>query len=225
MCQNQACVMLTTCCCCLCSLPNKLASSYIFYINAPVPRAGLAVDTSQMPSGVPPLLDSDFMQRVLQQYSVQQYLVPPQSQLQLQPQAQSQDQAAAVTGGQAGSASHGSSAQGSPTVQQREQQQEQREQQSVGLQAAQPLVAPHFPLKHLNIVDPLLPSNNLGRSVSKASFARVKKALELGSRTLEQALLKVRVLVRMLVHVKVRMLALACVLAACGRLGEIVCLS
>lgn len=57
--------------------------------------------------------------------------------------------------------------------------------------AAAPLVAPHFPLKHLNIVDPLLPSNNLGRSVSKASYARVKKALLLGSRTLEEALLKV----------------------------------
>ncbi|KAI3432443.1 hypothetical protein D9Q98_003995 [Chlorella vulgaris] len=56
--------------------------------------------------------------------------------------------------------------------------------------AAAPLVAPHFPLKHLNIVDPLLPSNNLGRSVSKASYARVKKALLLGSRTLEEALLK-----------------------------------
>ena len=53
-------------------------------------------------------------------------------------------------------------------------------------------MAPLFPLKHLNIVDPLLPSNNLGRSVSKASYARVRKALALGSRTLEEALLKVR---------------------------------
>lgn len=64
---------------------------------------------------------------------------------------------------------------------------------SPGAQASsRPLVAPHFPLKHLNIVDPLLPSNNLGRSVSKASYSRVKKALALGSRTLEEALLRVR---------------------------------
>jgi hypothetical protein len=32
-----------------------------------------------------------------------------------------------------------------------------------------------FALKHLNIVDPLLPTNNLGRSVSKASFARIRR--------------------------------------------------
>ncbi|KAI7838796.1 hypothetical protein COHA_007411 [Chlorella ohadii] len=61
-----------------------------------------------------------------------------------------------------------------------------------GPAGSRPLVAPHFPLKHLNIVDPLLPGNNLGRSVSKASYSRVKKALALGSRTLEEALLRVR---------------------------------
>lgn len=61
-----------------------------------------------------------------------------------------------------------------------------------GQAGSRPLVAPHFPLKHLNIVDPLLPGNNLGRSVSKASYSRVKKALALGSRTLEEALLRVR---------------------------------
>ncbi len=61
-----------------------------------------------------------------------------------------------------------------------------------GPAGSRPLVAPHFPLKHLNIVDPLLPGNNLGRSVSKASYSRVKKALALGNRTLEEALLRVR---------------------------------
>lgn len=65
---------------------------------------------------------------------------------------------------------------------------QQQQQEAAGMQ----LVAPRFPLKHLNIVDPLLPSNNLGRSVSKASYARVKKALALGNRMLEEALLKVR---------------------------------
>ncbi|EFN52312.1 hypothetical protein CHLNCDRAFT_58914 [Chlorella variabilis] len=65
---------------------------------------------------------------------------------------------------------------------------QQQQQEAAGMQ----LVAPRFPLKHLNIVDPLLPSNNLGRSVSKASYARVKKALALGNRMLEEALLKRR---------------------------------
>lgn len=42
--------------------------------------------------------------------------------------------------------------------------------------------------KHLNIMDPLLPSNNLGRSVSKASFARIRKAMAYGARDLERIL-------------------------------------
>ena len=41
-----------------------------------------------------------------------------------------------------------------------------------------------FPVKFLNIMDPLLPSNNLGRSVNKASFARIRKALAHGAQTL-----------------------------------------
>lgn len=119
-----------------------------------------------MPAGSSPLLDDDFMRRVLQQYSVQQYLAPQQ---------------------QAGLAAAAAAAGQPPTSQ-------QADGSSGGSSngaAPPPLVAPHFPLKHLNIVDPLLPSNNLGRSVSKASYARVRKALALGSRTLEAALLKV----------------------------------
>lgn len=41
-----------------------------------------------------------------------------------------------------------------------------------------------FPAKFTNVVDPLLPSNNLGRSVSHASFLRIKKALALGHRSM-----------------------------------------
>jgi hypothetical protein len=39
-------------------------------------------------------------------------------------------------------------------------------------------------LKHLNIMDPLLPTNNLGRSVSKSSYVRIRTALAHGARTL-----------------------------------------
>lgn len=48
-----------------------------------------------------------------------------------------------------------------------------------------------FQLKHLNIMDPLLATNNLGRSVSKASFSRIRKALAHGARTLTTILHKV----------------------------------
>ncbi|KAK9809872.1 hypothetical protein WJX72_000706 [[Myrmecia] bisecta] len=47
-----------------------------------------------------------------------------------------------------------------------------------------------FAVKHLNIMDPLLPSNNLGRSVSRASFARIRKALGHGAVTLAEVLQK-----------------------------------
>lgn len=43
-------------------------------------------------------------------------------------------------------------------------------------------------LKHLNIMDPLLPTNNLGRSVSKASFSRIRTALSYGATTLNKLL-------------------------------------
>ena len=44
-----------------------------------------------------------------------------------------------------------------------------------------------FACKHINIMDPLAASNNLGRSVSKASFLRLRKALKRGALTLGQA--------------------------------------
>ena len=44
-----------------------------------------------------------------------------------------------------------------------------------------------FACKHINIMDPLAASNNLGRSVSKASFLRLRKALNRGALTLGQA--------------------------------------
>ncbi|KAJ8753802.1 hypothetical protein K2173_000056 [Erythroxylum novogranatense] len=41
-----------------------------------------------------------------------------------------------------------------------------------------------FPLKHLNIVDPLRENNNLGRSVSKGNFYRIRSAFTYGARKL-----------------------------------------
>jgi hypothetical protein len=38
-----------------------------------------------------------------------------------------------------------------------------------------------MPIKHLNVIDPLLPSNNLGRSVSQGNAARIRKALKLAA--------------------------------------------
>lgn len=43
-------------------------------------------------------------------------------------------------------------------------------------------------MKFLNVVDPLLPSNNLGRSVSHASFRRIRKALARGAGELDEIL-------------------------------------
>lgn len=45
-----------------------------------------------------------------------------------------------------------------------------------------------FPTKYLNIVDPLKDDNNLGRSVSKGNFYRIKSALSLGAQTLREIL-------------------------------------
>lgn len=50
-----------------------------------------------------------------------------------------------------------------------------------------------FQLKFLNIMDPLLPTNNLGRSVNRASFARVRRALEYGAKRLDAILEMVRI--------------------------------
>jgi hypothetical protein len=41
-----------------------------------------------------------------------------------------------------------------------------------------------MPAKYLNVVDPLLPSNNLGRSVSQGNAKRIRKALRLGAERL-----------------------------------------
>lgn len=59
-------------------------------------------------------------------------------------------------------------------------------------QATLPASNRNFSVKFLNIMDPLLPTNNLGRSVSKASFARIRKALKHGAETLTDIMLKVR---------------------------------
>ena len=48
-----------------------------------------------------------------------------------------------------------------------------------------------FPVKCLNIVDPLLSTNNLGRSVSRSSFTRIRGALTKGAKELTAALAKV----------------------------------
>ncbi|XP_020101422.1 uncharacterized protein LOC109719259 isoform X2 [Ananas comosus] len=45
-----------------------------------------------------------------------------------------------------------------------------------------------FPQKHLNIVDPLKQSNNLGRSVSKGNFFRIRSAFVFGARKLANIL-------------------------------------
>ncbi|GMJ08537.1 hypothetical protein like AT3G51620 [Hibiscus trionum] len=45
-----------------------------------------------------------------------------------------------------------------------------------------------FPQKHLNIVDPLRENNNLGRSVSKGNFYRIRSAFTYGARKLERIL-------------------------------------
>ncbi|KAK6935640.1 hypothetical protein RJ641_032670 [Dillenia turbinata] len=41
-----------------------------------------------------------------------------------------------------------------------------------------------FPLKHLNIVDPLKENNNLGRSVNRGNFFRIRSAFKFGARKL-----------------------------------------
>ncbi|GMH28699.1 hypothetical protein Nepgr_030542 [Nepenthes gracilis] len=47
-----------------------------------------------------------------------------------------------------------------------------------------------FVQKHLNIIDPLKENNNLGRSVSKGNFYRIRSAFSLGARKLRQILLQ-----------------------------------
>ncbi|XP_062187771.1 uncharacterized protein LOC133891091 [Phragmites australis] len=47
----------------------------------------------------------------------------------------------------------------------------------------------NFRLKHLNIIDPLKGNNNLGRSVSKANFYRIRSAFSFGAQKLGQILM------------------------------------
>ncbi|GMP86103.1 hypothetical protein CsSME_00039018 [Camellia sinensis var. sinensis] len=47
-----------------------------------------------------------------------------------------------------------------------------------------------FPQKHLNIIDPLKENNNLGRSVSKGNFFRIRSAFAYGARKLGRILLQ-----------------------------------
>ncbi len=49
-----------------------------------------------------------------------------------------------------------------------------------------------FQRKFVNVQDPLLPTNNLGRSVSKYSFMRMKRALAHSALALRRALQLVR---------------------------------
>ncbi|XP_059666828.1 uncharacterized protein LOC132312466 isoform X2 [Cornus florida] len=46
-----------------------------------------------------------------------------------------------------------------------------------------------FPVKHLNIMDPLKDDNNLGRSVNKGNFHRIRNAFCLGARKLGETLM------------------------------------
>ncbi len=48
-----------------------------------------------------------------------------------------------------------------------------------------------FQRKFVNVQDPLLPTNNLGRSVSKYSFTRMKRAMAHSAHALKSALLLV----------------------------------
>ncbi|GAV62491.1 NTP_transf_2 domain-containing protein [Cephalotus follicularis] len=63
-----------------------------------------------------------------------------------------------------------------------------RETFSVPLMAQETKVQ-HFPVKHLNIIDPLKDNNNLGRSVSKGNFHRIRCALSHSAQRLEEILL------------------------------------
>ena len=45
--------------------------------------------------------------------------------------------------------------------------------------------------KHFNVVDPLLPHNNLGRSVSQSNLIRIRRAFSHGASKLRKALRQV----------------------------------
>ena len=67
-----------------------------------------------------------------------------------------------------------------------------------------------FVVRLLNIVDPLLPSNNLGRSVSRASYLRIRRAFAHGAKTLALVMEKVR----LAIHAAVRLAGFCQVAAA-----------
>mmetsp|Transcript_14201 Transcript_14201/g.33163 ORF Transcript_14201/g.33163 Transcript_14201/m.33163 type:complete len:627 (+) Transcript_14201:55-1935(+) len=47
---------------------------------------------------------------------------------------------------------------------------------------------PELRLKYMNVLDPLVQNNNLGRSVSKGNFLRIRRALACGRKSLEEVL-------------------------------------
>ncbi|XP_021297204.1 uncharacterized protein LOC110426322 [Herrania umbratica] len=63
-----------------------------------------------------------------------------------------------------------------------------REMFSVPMQSLE-IGAHAFPIKHLNVVDPLKENNNLGRSVGKGSFYRIRSALSFGAQRLREILM------------------------------------
>ncbi|XP_007011348.2 PREDICTED: uncharacterized protein LOC18587491 isoform X1 [Theobroma cacao] len=63
-----------------------------------------------------------------------------------------------------------------------------REMFSVPMQSLE-IGAHAFPIKHLNIVDPLNENNNLGRSVGKGNFYRIRSALSFGAQRLREILM------------------------------------
>ncbi|XP_022764860.1 uncharacterized protein LOC111310036 [Durio zibethinus] len=63
-----------------------------------------------------------------------------------------------------------------------------REMFSVPMQSLE-IGAHAFPIKHLNIMDPLKENNNLGRSVSKGNFHRIRCALSYGAQKLGEILM------------------------------------
>lgn len=67
-----------------------------------------------------------------------------------------------------------------------------------------------FAVRALNIMDPLLPTNNLGRSVSRANFLRMRRAFAHGAKVLEAILSMVR---RLVLCVCLCVLVCACVRA------------
>ncbi|KAJ0973825.1 hypothetical protein J5N97_015790 [Dioscorea zingiberensis] len=56
------------------------------------------------------------------------------------------------------------------------------------MQPGQEIQSPSFVSKHFNVIDPLRTNNNLGRSVSKGNFFRIRSAFALGAKRLARLL-------------------------------------